>query len=167
MKYLFYILFFLTLTVKSQIADLPNVRLCGDVVRDTLTVSHLEFGNCGQLLMQPNSVLIVDTNLYGEGRIVCSETATIIYNSCIEANNIAIPNNITQVLPNGCETLSIGDVDFNDYIGEFECVAYNNLGQKVSKGKFKDFKPTVAGVYNIRFEFGSLRALYDNNGNRL
>ena len=167
MRLIPYILLLISLTVKSQIADLPNVRPCGDVVVDTLTVSHLEFGNCGLLLMQPNSVLIVDTNLYGEGRIVCSETATIIYNSCVEGNDISIPTNVLQVLPEGCDTLSIDDVDFNDYIGEFECVAYNVLGQKMSKSKFKNFKPNVAGVYTIIFEFGYLRALYDNNGNRL
>ena len=164
MKWLIYILSFSSF---GQIVNLPNVRPCGDVVRDTLTVSHLEFGNCGLLLMQPNSVLIVETNLFGEGRIVCSENATIIYNSCVQGNDISIPNNINQVLPEGCGTLSIDDVDFNDYINEFDCVAYNVLGQKMSKSKFKDFKPNVAGVYTIIFEFGYLRALYDNNGNRL
>ena len=149
MKLLFILISFSSF---GQIVNLPNVRPCGDVVRDTLTVSHLEFGNCGLLLMQPNSVLIVETNLFGEGRIVCSENATIIYNSCNDGNNISIPDNVLQIMPEGCGTLTVEEVEIDEYIGEFECVVYNVLTQKIYEGKFKDFSPLLNTFYLIKFD---------------
>ena len=145
-----YLLFILSFSTYGQIVDLPNVRLCGDVVRDTLTVSHLEFGNCGQLLMTPNSLLIVETNLFGQGRIVGE--GKIIFNSCVDGNDISIADSIEVVNPEGCGTLSVEDVDFDDYIGEFECVVYNVLTQEVYRGKFKEFDPLLHTVYLIKFD---------------
>jgi len=80
-----------------------------------------------------------------------------------QQGNVHIDNSITIIVPSGCETLSIEDVDPNDttHLNSFYCEVYNVLGERVYKGKFESIKLTAIGLYFVKFEYFNKKIIYD------
>lgn len=166
MKILTYISLLITFSLNAQ-----TTIECAMTLRDTLVTQYVDFGSCSTLVMADGSYLRVEY-LQGSGEILYINQETtnpiIEFVSCYpyQEGNVYIDNSITIIVPSGCETLSIEDVNPNDlsHLNSLYCEVYNVLGQRVHKGKFEALKLTAIGIYFVKFEYFNKKIIYDGNG---
>lgn len=166
MKKIIYLFLILTASLKAQVV-IPD---CGMTLRDTLVTTYVEFRQCAPLIMASGSYLKVDY-LQGSGNIFYTNpddvTPIIEFTGCFpyQNSNVYIDNTIIIIQPDGCETLSVEDVNPNDrdHLKPLDCVVYNNLGQKIYEGKFENVRYPVIGIYYVKFEFFSIKVPITKN----
>lgn len=115
MKLLFYISLLLTTTLNAQ-----TTIECAMTLRDTLVTQYIDFGSCSTLVMADGSYLKVEY-LQGSCDIKYTNpeeiTPIIEFTTCYpyQDGNVYIDSSITIIVPSGCETLSIEDVNPTTY----------------------------------------------------